>query len=415
MYIQMKFYFLLLSLVLYAALSNGQSIQNKWEKKAQKLAQKFIIVDGHVDLPYRLKVTNFRLQKEYLGIPYKTDTGDFDFVRAKEGGLDAPFMSIYIPSKLQVEGGAKELADSLINMVEYIAKHQSAYFQMAYSPKDVMRAKKHGKVALPMGMENGAPVEHDLSLIPYFKKRGISYITLTHAKDNKICDSSYDTTRTWNGLSAYGYKVLDEMIFSGIMIDISHVSDSTFYQTLRYVRVPVIASHSSCRKFTPGFERNMSDDMIRMIKANDGVIMVNFGSTFLDSEVGKHNDSLRTVLNQYLEEKGIKENTDEAAQLKLDFSKEHPTLFADVYKVADHIDHIVRLAGVNHVGFGSDYDGVGDSLPTGLKDVRDYPNLVKVLLERGYSSKDIKKMCSGNIFRVWNKVLKNGSTLENKI
>ena len=376
------------------------------KKHALNLAQKYIIADGHVDLPYRLKITNFRLEKEYLGIPYQTNSGDFDFVRAKKGGLDAPFMSIYIPSKLQIEGGSIELADSLINMVEYIAKNQPQYFTIATNPKDIIKAKKAGKIALPMGMENGAPVENDLSLIPYFKKRGISYITLTHAKDNKICDSSYDTTGTWNGLSPYGYRTLNEMQKNGIMIDISHVSDSTFYQTIRHVNVPVIASHSSCRKFTPGFERNMSDDMIRKMKINGGVIMVNFGSSFLDGTIDPYNDSLRTVYQNLIAEKGIIEDSDEGKIFKESFQNQYPKLYSDVDKVVDHIDHIVSLAGVEQVGFGSDYDGVGDSLPKGLKDVSDYPNLIYVLLKRGYTDKEIEKMCSGNLFRVWNKVLK---------
>ncbi|HMR89330.1 MAG TPA: dipeptidase [Saprospiraceae bacterium] len=374
-------------------------------KKANKLAQKYVIVDGHVDLPYRLKVKNFRLEKEYLGIPYQTTDGDFDYVRARKGGLDAPFMSIFIPSRLQVDGGAKELADSLINMIEYIATQQNKYFAIAKSPKDVIKAKKKGKIALPMGMENGAPIESDLSRIAYFKNRGISYITLTHGKDNLICDSSYDTTRTWKGLSPFGYQVLDEMQRTGIMVDVSHVSDSTYYQTIRYVKVPVIASHSSCRKFTPGFERNMSDDMISKIKGNGGVIMVNFGSTFLDSNIDKYNDSMRTELRSLLVDKGLDEKSEEGKKFTEAFQKSHPKLYSDVQKVADHIDHIVALAGVDHVGFGSDYDGVGDSLPTGLKDVSDFPNLIYELLTRGYSDSDIEKMCSGNVFRVWNKVL----------
>ncbi|MFZ1562316.1 MAG: dipeptidase [Saprospiraceae bacterium] len=404
----MRFILCIPVLFLFIYLNGQVNTENPDLKKhALYLAQKYIIADGHVDLPYRLKISNFRLEKEYLGIPYQTNTGDFDFVRAKKGGLDAPFMSIYIPSKLQIEGGARELADSLINMVEYIAKNQPQYFAIARNPKDIIKAKKAGKIALPMGMENGAPVENDLSLIPYFKNRGISYITLTHAKDNKICDSSYDTTRTWNGLSPYGYRTLDEMQKNGIMVDISHVSDSTFYQTIRHVKVPVIASHSSCRKFTPGFERNMSDDMIRMMKINGGVIMVNFGSSFLDGTIDPYNDSLRTVYQSLMVEKGIIEDSDEGKIFKESFQKQYPKLYSDVDKVADHIDHIVSLAGVEQVGFGSDYDGVGDSLPKGLKDVSDYPNLIYVLLKRGYSDKDIEKMCGGNLFRVWNKVLKN--------
>ncbi|MBK9257892.1 MAG: dipeptidase [Saprospiraceae bacterium] len=374
-------------------------------EKAKMLAQKYIIVDGHVDLPYRLRVRNFRLEKEYLGIPIETKDGDFDYVRAKEGGLDSPIMSIYIPSRYQETGGAKELADSLISMVEYIAQEKSDYFGIAHTPDDIIRLKAAGKIALPMGMENGAALEEDLSLIVYFRSRGISYITLTHSKDNKICDSSYDTTRTWKGLSPFGYDVIKEMQKAGVMIDISHVSDSTFYQVLRHTKVPVIASHSSCRKFTPDFERNMSDDMIQRMKGNNGVIMVNFGSSFLDSEVVKHNDKKREELGQLLAERGVTNESDEGKQIVAAFKADNPTLFSDVQKVADHIDHIVQLAGVDHVGFGSDYDGVGDSLPTGLKDVSDYPNLIYELLKRGYSDEDIEKMCYVNVFRVWNEVL----------
>ncbi len=405
----MKLAYLFSLCVAFNVFGQNSSTDIKLKEKAIKLAQKFIITDGHVDLPFRLKIANFRLEKEYLGIPYQTNTGDFDFVRAKKGGLDAPFMSIYIPASTQLNGGAIELADSLINMVRYIADNQPDYFSIAFNPKDVIKAKKKGKISLPMGMENGAPVENDLTRIPYFRKRGISYITLTHSKDNKICDSSYDTTHTWKGLSPYGFKVLDEMQKSGIMVDISHVSDSTFYQTLRYVKVPVIASHSSCRKFTPGFERNMDDDMIRQMKSNNGVIMVNFGSSFLDGKIDTYNDSLRNLYVTQLAANGLKDGSDEAKVFKEEFQKNYPKLYSDVEKVADHIDHIVSLAGIDHVGFGSDYDGVGDSLPTGLKDVSDYPNLLFVLLKRGYNDKEIEKICSGNLFRVWNKVLKSAN------
>ncbi len=383
--------------------------QDDYLVRAKELAQKFIITDGHVDLPYRLKVSNFRLEKEYLGIPYATDQGDFDYVRAKEGGLDAPFMSIYIPSRYQETGGAVELADSLIQMITFIASQRPDLFAVATTPDEVKAAFSEGKIALPMGMENGAPVEKDLSLISYFRKRGISYITLTHGKDNLICDSSYDTTRTWKGLSPYGYQAIDEMVRQGIMIDISHVSDSTFYQVLRHTKSPVIASHSSCRKFTPGFERNMSDDMIVKMKENRGVIMVNFGSTFLNGSIDRYNDSLREIFREELAKRGLTENSEEAKAIREEFQKTHPKLYADVETVADHIDHIVHLAGVDCVGFGSDYDGVGDSLPTGLKDVSDYPNLLAVLLRRGYTPEDIEKMCSGNLFRVWNHIVSHAS------
>lgn len=381
--------------------------------KARLMAQENIILDGHVDLPYRLKVKNFRLEREYMGIPIETDEGDFDYKRSKEGGLNAPFMSIYIPAATQKEEGAsKKLADSLINMIEYIAMYHPRKFGMAYNPQMVEKHFEEGIISLPMGMENGAPIGDDLKNVGYFKRRGISYITLTHSKDNLICDSSYDTTGTWNGLSPFGTEVINEMNLEGIMIDISHVSDSTFYQVMAITKSPVIASHSSCRKFVPGFQRNMSDDMIVELGKNGGVIQINFGSGFLDINVREYNNERRQKLNDLLEEKGLK-NRDEAAKKIIDdFSKNNPKLFANVEKVVDHIDHVVALAGIDHVGFGSDFDGVGDSLPTGLKDVSDYPNILYELLKRGYSEDDIIKICYKNVFRVWNRVIEISNQLK---
>ncbi len=374
-----------------------------YDKKANELAQKFILADGHVDLPYRLKIKNFQLDKEYLGIPVKTKDGDFDFERAKKGGLNAPFMSIYIPSTYDSAGG-QLLADSLINMINYIANEKSEYFQVARNPTEIREIFKSGRVALPMGMENGSPIGQ-LSDVAKYHRKGISYITLTHAKDNQICDSSYDTTHTWNGLSPYGRSVVSEMAKQGVLIDISHVSDSTFYQVVRMSPVPIIASHSSARHFTPGFERNMSDDMITKLGKNNGVIMVNFGSSFLDGEVVKERKASQKVLDEILKKKGLTARDEAAEPIVKDFYKNNLKAYSDVQKVADHVDRIVKLAGINHVGIGSDFDGVGDSLPTGLKDVADYPNLLAELLKRGYSDSDIEKICSGNIFRVWEEVI----------
>lgn len=375
------------------------------DDKAYRLAHEYIITDGHVDLPYRLKIQNFRLAKEYLGIPIETDDGDFDYKRAKEGGLDAPFMSIYLPSNLQEEKGAsRRLADSLISMVEGIAAAHPDYYEMAYSVADCERIFKAGKVALPMGMENGSGLEDDISLVKHFKRRGISYVTLTHAKDNLICDSSYDTTGTWQGLSPYGEEIVKEMNRVGIMVDISHVSDKTFYDVMDMTDVPVIASHSSCRKYTPGFERNMDDGMLKRLGEENGVIQINFGSSFLDKNVADALNASRAELAALLEEKGLSYRDEAAEEIMEQYQKDNPVLLSDVQMVANHIDHVVDIAGIDHVGLGSDYDGVGDTLPTGLKDVSQYPNLIKVLLERGYSDEDIAKICYKNVFRVWKEV-----------
>ncbi len=401
---KLKFYLAISILSFYSCKVSKTPSNVDYNQKAQELAHKFILTDGHVDLPYRLKIKNFQMQKDYLGIPIKSESGDFDFERSKKGGLDAPFMSIYIPSMYETPQ-AQLLADSLITMVKYIAKEKSDYFEMAYSPNDVQQTFKKGKIALPMGMENGSPIGK-IADVKKYKEKGISYITLTHAKDNKICDSSYDTTRTWKGLSPYGREVVLEMAKVGIMIDISHVSDSTFYQVARISPVPVIASHSSARFFTPGFERNMSDDMIKVLGKNNGVIMINFGSTFLDGEVAKIRNSSQKELRELIAAKGLKPSDHEAEVLADNYFKSNPKAYSDTQKVADHIDRVVKLAGINHVGIGSDFDGVGDSLPTGLKDVADYPNLIAELLKRGYSDTDIEKICSGNLFRVWNSVIK---------
>lgn len=375
-------------------------------KVADSLAHAYIITDGHVDLPYRLKVRNFRLEKEYLGIPIQTDDGDFDYERAKKGGLDAPFMSIYIPSSYQLQPDmGKVLADSLIDMIRGIADAHPDKFGLAGTPAEVDAHFKAGRIALPMGMENGAPIGNDMANVKYFYDRGIRYVTLTHGKDNQICDSSYDTLNTWKGLSPFGEDVVREMNRVGIMVDISHVSDSTFYDVLKITKAPVIASHSSLRYFTPGWQRNMADDMVKALKGNGGVIQINFGSTFLDSAVSKANDENRKKLQAILKDKGLGMRDSLAKPIIDEFRKENPSLYADVKTVADHIDRVVELAGIDHVGIGSDYDGVGDSLPTGLKDVSQYPNLIYELLRRGYSPEDIEKICYKNVWRVWNKVI----------
>ncbi|WPP49610.1 dipeptidase [Catalinimonas niigatensis] len=385
------------------------------EEQALALSKKYIIVDGHIDLPYRMKIANFRLEREFVDPSVETE-GDFDYVKAKEGGLDAPFMSIYIPASYQagfdheygnlLEGEknrAKALADSLITLVEEITEKYPDKFAIATSPEEVESHFEKGLIALPMGMENGAPIGDDLANVKYFYDRGIRYITLTHSKVNQICDSSYDSVRVWNGLSPFGEEVVQEMNKVGIMVDVSHISDSTFYDVMKLSKAPVIASHSSCREFVPGFERNMNDDMLLALAENGGVIQINFGSTFVDDNSREKSEEIRAHIGQWLEENKLSYQ-DSAAQAYIEeYMKANPA-YSTVKKVADHVDHVVQLVGVDYVGFGSDFDGVGDTLPTGLKDASDYPNLIAELLQRGYSEEDIEKICYKNVFRVWQEV-----------
>jgi len=396
--------YVLCSIFLFSCEENTQLTEDeKLEDQAYEIAHKYIITDGHVDLPYRLDVRNFKLTKEFIGIPIETDKGDFDFVRAKQGGLDAPFMSIYVPASFQENGGAKMFADSLIDMVQKIIEAHPDNFTKGDSPADCEKAFAEGKIALPMGMENGAPILDDLSNVKYFYDRGIRYITLTHGKDNLICDSSYDTTNTWGGLSPFGREVVKEMNRVGIMVDISHVTDEVINQVMDMTDLPVIASHSSCRHFTPGWERNMGDAEIKRLKDNGGVIQINYGSSF----VTKKSQDLRAAnideIMMYAEKNNLKQGDKELEAYAKEVNSKNP-FYADITEVVDHIDHVVKLAGIDHVGIGSDYDGVGDSLPYGLKDVTSYPNLIYHLLKRGYSEEDIEKICYKNVWRVWSTV-----------
>ena len=383
-------------LITIGMLIGGCSNDAALKKQAYELAHKFIITDGHIDVPWRLN-------DGYEDLSVRTEGGDFDYVRAVEGGLDAPFMSIYVPSSYQETGGAKEKADSLIDLVHQIANDHPDKFEVAYSVADVNRIFSNGKIALPMGMENGAPILDDLSNVQYFYDRGIRYITLTHAKDNLICDSSYDTTGTWGGLSPFGRKVVKEMNRVGIMVDISHVTDEVINQVLDMTDVPVIASHSSCRHFTPGWERNMGDEEIKRLKENGGVIQINYGSSFITQASLEKGEENRERIMAYAKENNLKRGDEVLTTFAKKINAKNP-VYADISDVVDHFDRVVALAGIDHVGIGSDYDGVGDSLPYGLKDVASYPNLIFHLLKRGYSEEDIEKICYKNVWRVWSAV-----------
>ena len=366
-------------------------------EKGNRLAHQFLIVDTHVDIPNRL-------DQRMEDISVRTPGGDFDEPRAREGGLDAPFMSIYVSAAYQESGGAKEYADKLIDMVEGFQEKWPDKFVVARSVSEVRSAFQEGRIALPMGMENGAPIEGSLANLRHFYERGIRYITLTHSRVNHIADSSYDSTHRWRGLSPFGRKVVAEMNRLGIMVDISHASDEAFHQVVDLSSAPVIASHSSCRYFTPGWERNMSDDMIRKLAENGGVIQISFGSSFISDDYRLTHAQRKKTIAEYLHEKGLTRNDPGAPEKIRQFEQENPLQRATVSQVADHMDHVKNLVGVDHVGFGSDFDGVGDTTPTGLRDVSAYPNLLAELLDRGYTEEEIEKICSGNLLRVWAEV-----------
>lgn len=394
------FFIILMALASCSPKSTTETSDDALRTRAAELAQQNIIVDGHIDLPYRLIEKKYVVGVQSIDTIISTGLGEFDHTRAVKGGLDAPFMSIYIPLEYQSKPDmGKALADSMINAVEGIVRLLPDKFALAKSPNEIEQNTREGKISLPMGMENGAPIGNNLENLQYFYDRGIRYITLTHNKDNQICDASRDSSHTWQGLSPFGEMVVAKMNELGIMVDISHVDDSTFYDVIKVTKAPVIASHSSCRALAPGVARDMTDDMIRKLGENNGVIMINYYTAFLDSSVGANS----RMLSALLREKGLSSEDSLAQPLIEQFRKDHPVT-VDVETVANHIDNVVRVAGIDHVGIGSDYDGVDGNLPKGLEDVSTYPNLIYTLLKRGYSEDDIAKICSGNVFRVWREV-----------
>jgi len=370
-----------------------------YQQQAQEIARSTIIADTHIDVPYRLI-------EDYEDVSKATERGDFDYPRAVAGGLNAPFMSIYTPAVLEHKGGARAKAEELIGLVEKMVNGAPDKFAIATSWADIEAHFEQGLISLPLGMENGSPLEGEIANVEYFYSRGVRYITLAHSLSNHLSDSSYDEARPAGGLTDFGRKVVTEMNRLGMMVDVSHLSDEAFYDVLEVTSKPVIASHSSARHFIPGFERNMSDEMIVALAEQGGVVFVNFGSTFISQDSYDSRGVLSEERLRFMQEAGINDRDDSRVQAHMEaFAADQPPFpFASLEQVLDHIDHIRDIAGIDAIGIGSDYDGVGDTLPVGLKDVASYPNLIAGLLARNYSEAEIRKILSGNLKRVWQAV-----------
>jgi membrane dipeptidase len=365
--------------------------------RAEALARQFPIVDTHIDLPDRLR----RAPED---ITVSTARGDFDYPRAVRGGLDALFMSIYIPADVDAAGQSQALADELIAGVERLAAEHPDKFALATCAADVPAASATGRIALAMAIENGGPIAGELDNVARYRAKGIVAIGLAHSKSNHIADSSYDPDERWGGLSDFGKSLIPAMNEHGVIIDVSHISDRAFWQVLALSRAPVIASHSSLRHFTPGFHRNMDDAMVKALGEQGGVIQINFGSLFLTDAARRYSDARQAAFLAFREQSGLAPDHPDILDFSNRYRAEHPYPYATIEDVLDHIDRAVELAGIDHVGIGSDFEGVGDTLPAGLKDVSDYPNLVAGLLRRGYRDEDIGKILGGNTLRVWRAV-----------
>lgn len=378
----------------WTAAAFGQDQAAARRAAARVLAQELLIVDTHIDAPYRFLEGREDLSR-------RTANGQFDYERAREGGLDLPFMAIYTSSSLEGTGKARPKAEQLIAVVETLAASHPEKFVIVRSVADVERERPGGRVMLALGMENGSPIEGSLENLRAFYRRGIRYLGLAHAKANHLADASYDKKRRWNGLSPFGKAVVQEMNRLGIMVDVSHLTDDAVDQVLAISAAPVIASHSSCRHFTPGFERNLDDERIRKIGAGGGVVQINFGSEFLTDSASRYDARKRRAVEAHAQAMGWGKDSRRTREYAKEYARAHPFPYATVADVVDHIDHVIAIAGEAHVGLGSDFDGVGDSLPIGLKDVSMYPSVIEEMLTRGYSRERIAGICGGNLMRVW--------------
>jgi membrane dipeptidase len=361
---------------------------------SERLLAGAIVVDTHIDAP-------FRIERSGEDLSQRTDKGQFDLVRAQEGGLGIAFMSIFVPASEDEAGRGRALADREIDHVEALVARSAGRAALARCVGDARRIVSEGRLALALGMENGGPLAGGDAWLPHFVDRGVRYVTLAHAKSNVFADSSYDAQKQWGGLSPAGEAMVRRLNTAGVMVDVSHLSEDAVWDVLATSAVPVIASHSAARRFTPGFERNLSDEMIRAIAAAGGVVQINFGSSFVTADAQAWEARRQEAFARYRLESGVTMDSPSVTTFMTEYASDHPFPRASLDDVLDHFDHVAALVGTDHVGIGSDFDGVGDTLPAGLEDVTTYPVLAAGLARRGHRRAALDAMLGGNLLRVW--------------
>ena len=383
---------ILLGSILLAALALGQG--ESPEHRFGRLMRDLLIVDVHIDTPAYIVDERYRLAEEHNY--YETD-----IPRLRRGRVGAVFFGVYVQPTAFAPPLWIPRALECIDAVYEEARRNARDVEIAYTADDIVRIRRAGKIAILLSLEGGHIIQDSLPVLRNFHRLGVRYMTLTHFQTNNWADSGTDKA-VHNGLSTFGREVVREMNRLGMMIDISHVSDKTFYDVLETARAPVIASHSSVRAICD-VSRNINDDMLRALARNGGVIFINFSAAYLDQKawdvfLGYRDQRNREITEMMMLNRGNPQRWDRRRAIQRRYRARLPKV--DARAVLRHIDHVVKIAGADHVGLGSDYDGISGMVPEGLEDVSKYPALVRGLMDLGYSDTDIRKIMGGNLLRV---------------
>ncbi|HEY6564011.1 MAG TPA: dipeptidase [Pirellulaceae bacterium] len=366
----------------------------KVSPEAAALHKSALVVDGHNDLPWALRDAGDRVFKK-IDIAQAQPKFHTDIPRLRQGGVGAQFWSVYVPASTRNDGTALQTTLEQIDIVDAMLDRYPETFERALTADDVMRVWKSGKIASLIGVEGGHSIENSLNALRQLFERGARYMTLTHSDTLDWADSATDVERH-GGLTPFGEEVVREMNRLGMLVDISHVSIKTMHHTLRVTKAPIIFSHSSARAIAD-HPRNVPDEVLRELPGNGGVVMVNFYSGFVvpaSTKISAEYAALRMELM-----KKYPDDRDRVGKELKEFELKHPLARGSIQDVLDHIDHIVKVAGIDHVGLGSDFDGIS-MVPVGLEDVATYPHITQGLLDRGYSHEDIRKILGENLVRV---------------
>jgi len=375
-------------------------------ERAQKLHDSALVVDTHADTPQRFLDEGFD-----IGSTDPKDPGHISLDKARRGNLGAEFFSIWVEPDTNQGHFARHTFDLIDSVYEQAARHPDRLV-MCFSPNDIDRAHKEHKLAALMGIEGGHSIENDIHLLRDYYRLGVRYMTLSWSNTNEWADSSGDIddlkVEHHNGLTDFGKQVVLEMNRMGMMVDISHVADKTFWDVMATSKAPVIASHSSARALVDA-PRNMTDEMLKAMTTNGGVVQVNFFSGFVDEDYRKANQAQAkdeaAAVQEYVDKmkaEGKPVNYVDEDRMEREWSAKIPR--PPLKSLIDHIDHVAKVAGIDHVGLGSDFDGVSGATPQGIDSAADLPKITQALLDRGYSAEDIKKILGGNLMRVFREV-----------